>query len=56
MALEAVAREEAGSVLRVRGSEEIVMTEFGVKPPSLMMGTMKVRDRVVVQYDVLLKP
>jgi polyisoprenoid-binding protein YceI len=43
-----------GSV-RVKGSKEILMTEYGVRPPSLMLGTMKVRDRVVVNFDVVLK-
>jgi hypothetical protein len=31
------------------------MSEFGVRPPTLMMGTLKVRDRVVVNFDVVLK-
>lgn len=42
--------------IRVRGSQPIVMSEWGVKPPSLMMGTMKVRDRVTVHFDVVLRP
>jgi hypothetical protein len=32
------------------------MTDFGVRPPTLMMGTMKVHDPVTVHFDVLLKP
>jgi hypothetical protein len=31
------------------------MTEYGLKPPSLMMGTMKVKDAVQVHFDLLLK-
>jgi hypothetical protein len=31
------------------------MSEYGVKAPTLMMGTMKVRDRVVVHFDIVLK-
>jgi hypothetical protein len=31
------------------------MTEYGLKPPSLMMGTMKVKDAVKVHFDLLLK-
>jgi polyisoprenoid-binding protein YceI len=46
---------DAGGALRVKGSKELLMSEFGVRPPSLMMGTMKVRDRVVVNFDVVLK-
>ena len=32
------------------------MTDYGVKPPSLMMGTMKVHDPVKLNFDVILKP
>lgn len=41
--------------LRVRGSKSIVMTEWGVRPPSLMLGTMKVRPAATVGFDVVLK-
>ena len=30
------------------------MTEWGMKPPSLMLGTMKVRDEVSIHVDVAL--
>jgi hypothetical protein len=30
------------------------MTEYGVKPPSLMLGTMKVGDPVTVSFDLVL--
>ncbi|HEX8694275.1 MAG TPA: YceI family protein [Longimicrobium sp.] len=42
--------------LRVRGTRQLDMTQFGVRPPSLMMGTMKVRPAVTVGFDVVLKP
>lgn len=42
--------------LRVRGSKRLTMTDYGVRPPSLMMGTMKVHPPVTVGFDVLLKP
>ena len=38
--------------LHVTGTHELVMTEFGLKPPSLMLGTMKVGDRVKVSFDL----
>ena len=31
------------------------MTEFGLKPPTLMLGTMKVDERIKVGFDVVLK-
>jgi polyisoprenoid-binding protein YceI len=42
--------------LRVRGTRRITMTEWGVRPPSLMMGTMRVNPAVTVGFDVVLKP
>jgi hypothetical protein len=38
--------------LRVSGQQELSMTQFGIKPPTLMFGTLKVADRVVVKFDV----
>ncbi|HEX6058169.1 MAG TPA: YceI family protein [Gemmatimonadaceae bacterium] len=51
----ATATETPDGMLRVAGTHEIKMTEFGLKPPSLMMGTMKVGDKVTVGFDLLLK-
>jgi polyisoprenoid-binding protein YceI len=51
----ATAIEEANGQLRIAGTHEVKMTEFGLKPPSLMMGTMKVADKVTVGFDLLLK-
>src|SRR5512146_3019590 len=34
--------------LRVVGQKEIQMTEWGVKPPKLMLGTLKVADAVTI--------
>jgi polyisoprenoid-binding protein YceI len=55
VSIDATASSEAGR-LRVKGSKQIKMTDFGVRPPTLMMGTMKVHDPVTVNFDVLLKP
>ncbi len=41
-------------VIRLKGTKQIKMTEFGVKPPSLMLGTMKVGNLVTVSYDFVL--
>ena len=40
--------------LRVRGETPLAMTSFGVKPPTLMLGTLKVGDGVTVKFDVML--
>jgi polyisoprenoid-binding protein YceI len=42
--------------LRVTGKYDLKMTEWGVEPPKLMMGTLKVGDVVNVQFDLLLQP
>jgi polyisoprenoid-binding protein YceI len=49
-----VAREDGQ--LRVRGSKRLVMTEWGLRPPSLMLGTMRVSPNVTVGFDVVLRP
>lgn len=51
----AAAKEEAG-MLRVKGTRTITMTDFALKPPTLMMGTLKVGDEVTVGFDFLLTP
>ena len=43
-----------GDGLRVTGIHELDMKEFGLKPPTLMMGTMKVNEKVKVGFDLLL--
>ena len=44
---------ESGTI-RFKGSKQFKMTEYGVKPPSLMLGTMKVGDAVTVSFDLVL--
>ncbi|HEX6042357.1 YceI family protein [Longimicrobium sp.] len=45
-----------GNSLRVRGTEQLTMTDFGVQPPRLMAGTMRVHAPVTVGFDVILRP
>jgi polyisoprenoid-binding protein YceI len=42
--------------LRLRGTHEFPMSQFGVAPPRLMAGTLRVHDPVKVQYDLILRP
>ena len=39
-----------------KGTKALRMTDFGVKPPSLMFGTMKVADPITVSFDLVLNP
>jgi polyisoprenoid-binding protein YceI len=45
---------EVDDTIRVQAAHTIRMTEWGIKPPSLMLGTMKVRDEVTIHVDVAL--
>jgi polyisoprenoid-binding protein YceI len=49
--LEGVA-ETTNNVLMVHGKYPLKMTGYGVKPPTMMMGAIKVKDDVVVRYDL----
>jgi hypothetical protein len=49
----AAKRGTAGS-WSLKGSKTLQMTEWGIKPPSLMFGTMKVRDPVTIRFELLL--
>ncbi|HEX6558421.1 MAG TPA: YceI family protein [Longimicrobiales bacterium] len=46
---------EQGKEVRVKASKQINMKEWGVKPPSLMLGTMKVKEVVTLGIDVGVK-
>ena len=41
--------------LRVVGTHPLRLSEYGLKAPSLMMGTMKVNDLVTVSFDLVLQ-
>ena len=46
---------DAGGAVKVSGTHQLLMSEYGVRPPRLMLGTLKVHDPVVVHFDLLLK-
>jgi len=51
----AQAKPGADGTLVVSGTREVRMTEFGLKPPTLMLGTMKVDEKITVGFEVVLK-
>ena len=53
--LQGTATDAGDGQFRVVGSHQLRMSEFGLKAPSLMLGTMKVDDRVKVSFDLVLK-
>ena len=53
--LDATATSGAYGALRIVGDYPLAMTDYGLTPPSLMMGTMKVGNKVTVKFDLLIK-
>ena len=46
---------QADGSLRVTGRYALKMTDWGVEPPKLMMGTLKVGETITVNFDLLLQ-
>jgi polyisoprenoid-binding protein YceI len=42
--------------LAVKGRYDLKMSDYGVKPPVMMMGTVRVADSVGIDYDFVLLP
>jgi polyisoprenoid-binding protein YceI len=42
--------------VRARGERDLLMSEFGIRPPSMMLGAVKTGDRVVVRFDLQARP
>jgi len=55
MTVKAYAKAGDNGTLIVSGTREVRMTEFGLKPPTLMLGTMKVDEKITVGFDVVPK-
>lgn len=53
--VDAAVTQGEGGEFRVAGRIPLRMTEYGVRPPSLMLGTMRVHDPVTVHFDVRLR-
>jgi hypothetical protein len=42
-----------GDAVRLLGSVPLLMTQFGIKPPTMMMGALKTRDEVTIHFELL---
>jgi|GEM_PF-1826573 len=42
-----------GGLVQIEGNKELLMTDYGIKPPSFM-GAIKTHDQVVINFDLLL--
>ncbi len=47
---------KASAGLWLEGSKALVMSDYGIRPPTIMMGTLRVSDHVTVRYRLLLVP
>jgi polyisoprenoid-binding protein YceI len=46
-------KEQTGR-LHVRGTRDLLMTEFGIKPPTMFMGMLKTDDKVTITFELQL--
>jgi polyisoprenoid-binding protein YceI len=54
--VDATAKAGPDGALLVTGVYPLKMSEWGLKPPTLMLGTLKVNENVKVNFELLLKP
>jgi hypothetical protein len=38
---------------KIEGNKEVLMTDFGVKPPTAMMGLLKAHDKLTFYFDII---
>jgi hypothetical protein len=43
--------KEAAGTLHVRGTRDLLMTDFGIKPPTMFMGMLKTDDKVTITFE-----
>jgi len=46
----------AGEGVWLEGSEKLLMSEYGIKPPKMFLGTLKVHDPIIIHYRLFLIP
>ncbi len=42
------------SAVRARGQYDLRMSEYGIKPPTMMLGAIRTRDEVTIKFDLTL--
>lgn len=55
VALQAKSVVGADGSVTITGSRKVKMSEFGIKPPTFMMGALKVGDEITIDYTLKLK-
>ena len=49
-----VVEEERDGALRAQGSLPILMTDYGITPPTALFGVLRTENRIVVKFDLLI--
>jgi polyisoprenoid-binding protein YceI len=44
---------QAGNRYSIKGKKDILMTDFGLEPPTALLGLVKARDKLVVHFELL---
>jgi hypothetical protein len=52
LALEVAGSDTGDGALRIRGQVAIRMTEFGIAPPTAMLGLIRTKDDVTIRFDL----
>jgi polyisoprenoid-binding protein YceI len=47
--------DRANKKVEVEGTKDLLMTDFGIKPPTFMFGTLKAGDKVTITFDLHFK-
>jgi polyisoprenoid-binding protein YceI len=50
---DAMGEMKADNKYSIRGKKDILMTDFGLEPPSALLGLVKARDELVVHFELL---
>jgi polyisoprenoid-binding protein YceI len=53
--LDIVVVEKGNGIYEVTGEKKLLMTDYGVKPPTFMLGILKTGDEVTVEFNIELK-
>jgi polyisoprenoid-binding protein YceI len=49
-------KENADGSVEFRGSTSLLMTEFGIDPPTAMLGTVRAGDEITIEFHVIANP
>jgi hypothetical protein len=49
-----VLEEQADGAVRAHGALPILMTDYGITPPTALFGVLRTENRIVVKFDLLI--